>query len=87
MGLWAHQFKGFDKERGRRRARRAAALAVVAGIAVGVRGDPAEVSERDQQREQRERSRKPLTEIAYGAAWGTPWDGAQGQDPFATLAE
>ena len=48
---------------------------IVAGIAVGVRGDPAEVSERDQEREHRVRSRKPLAEIAYGDAWGVPWDG------------
>jgi nitroreductase len=73
MGLWAHQFKGFDRDA------LAAALdvpphwQVVAGIAVGVRGDPADVSERDQEREQRVRRRKPLAEIAYGDAWGVPW--------------
>lgn len=76
MGLWAHQFKGFDKDPV------AAAFGVpphwriVAGIAVGVRGNPAEVPERDQEREQRVRRRKPLTEIAYGDAWGVPWPGA-----------
>lgn len=76
MGLWAHQFKGFDKEPV------AAAFGVpphwriVAGIAVGVRGNPAEVPERDQEREQRVRRRKPLAEIAYGDAWGVPWPGA-----------
>ena len=85
MGLWTHQFRGFDKDPV------AAALGVpphwrlVAGIAVGVRGNPAEVSERDQQREHRVRSRKPLSEIAYGDAWGVSWDGVLGQDPPATL--
>lgn len=76
MGLWAHQFRAFDKEPV------AAAFAVpphwriVAGIAVGVRGNPAEVPERDQEREQRVRKRKHLAEIAYGDAWGVPWTGA-----------
>lgn len=75
MGLWSHQFGGFDK------AATAEVLGVpphwrlVAGIAVGVRGDPAEVSERDREREHRERRRKPLAEIAYGDRWGTPWRG------------
>lgn len=85
MGLWAHQFQAFDK------AAVADALGVppywriVAGIAVGVRGDPAEVPERDQEREHRVRRRKDLAEIAYGDAWGVPWDGAPGQDRPATL--
>ncbi len=76
MGLWAHQFRGFDKDPV------ASALGVppywriIAGIAVGVRGDPAEVPERDQERERRVRARKPLAEIAYGDAWGVPWQGA-----------
>ncbi len=87
MGLWTHQFQGIDKE--------AVSVAlgvpghwrIVAGIAVGVRGNPAEVSERDQEREHRVRSRKPLAEIAYGDAWGVPWDGAIAQGPPAKLAE
>jgi nitroreductase len=87
MGLWTHQFQGIDKD--------AVSLAlgvpphwrIVAGIAVGVRGNPAEVSERDQEREHRVRTRKPLAEIAYGDTWGAPWDGATGQDLPAKLGE
>jgi len=73
MGLHAHQFAGYEKDGAR------AALAVpdhyrlMTGIAVGIRGNPAEVPERDQQREQRERSRKPLPEFVHGDAWGQPW--------------
>jgi nitroreductase len=73
MGLWTHQFQAFDK------VAVAAALEVpsywriIAGIAVGIRGNPAEVPERDREREHRVRSRKPLSEIAYGAGWGVPW--------------
>jgi nitroreductase len=73
MGLHAHQFGGFDREAV------AAALGVpewfrvMSGIAVGLRGNADEVPDRDREREQRERRRKPLEELAYGAAWGQPW--------------
>lgn len=72
MGLHAHQFGGFDKP--------AAAVALgvpdhvrlMAGIAVGVRGDPAEVPERDREREHRVRARRPTAEVAMGEGW-RPW--------------
>ncbi|MEZ0577590.1 nitroreductase family protein [Nocardioides sp. MH1] len=73
MGLYAHQFQGFDKEAVADGLGCPAHWQLVAGIAVGVRGDPAEVSERDQERDRRVRSRKDLAEIAYGDAWGAPW--------------
>lgn len=76
MGLWAHQFKGFDKEPVGAAFGVPPHWRIVAGIAVGVRGNPAEVPKRDQEREQRVRRRKPLAEIAYGDAWGVPWPGA-----------
>ncbi len=69
MGLHTHQFGGFDKPGA------AAALGVpdhvrlMAGIAVGVRGDPADVPERDREREQRERTRRPLGETAVREGW------------------
>ncbi len=75
MGLWAHQFKGFDKDAVSDDLGLPPFWRIVAGIAVGVRGNPADVSERDQQRDLRVRARKPLAEIAYGDAWGVPWDG------------
>lgn len=83
-GLWAHQFQGFDK------SALAAALGVpaewrlLAAVAVGVRGNPEDVPERDREREQRVRRRKPLSEIAYGDRWGTPWQGIA-EAPAATL--
>ncbi|WP_182378545.1 nitroreductase family protein [Nocardioides sp. WS12] len=85
MGLEAHQFAGFDHDAV------ASALGVpdharvVAGIAVGVRGNPAEVSERDAEREHKVRSRRPLVETAYGDRWGTPWPGITPSGP--TTAE
>jgi nitroreductase len=73
MGLHTHQFAGYDKDGAR------AALAVpdhyrlMTGIAIGLRGNPADVPERDQEREQRERTRKPLAELVHGDSWGQPW--------------
>jgi nitroreductase len=87
MGLWAHQFKGFDKDPVADALGMPSYWRIVAGIAVGVRGNPAEVSERDQEREHRVRKRRPLAEIAYGDAWDEAWDGAIAQDPFARLDE
>jgi nitroreductase len=73
-GLWAHQFQGFDKEAVAQRFGVPEPWRMIAGIAVGVRGDAAEVPERDRRREQRERRRRDLREIAYGDVWGVPWD-------------
>lgn len=75
MGLDAHQFAGFDHDAVGEALGVPAHAQVVAGIAVGVRGNPAEVSERDAEREHRVRSRRPLAETAYGDSWGTPWPG------------
>jgi nitroreductase len=79
MGLWTHQFQGFDKAAVAERLGVPSYSSLVAGIAVGVRGDPAEVSERDRDREQRVRRRRPLEELAYGDAWGVPWEGLSGR--------
>ena len=76
-GLWTHQFKGFDRDGVAAAFAVPAHWQVVAGIAIGVRGDPAEVPERDREREQRVRSRKPLAELAYGGSWGVPWPPAR----------
>ncbi len=75
MGLWAHQFQGFDKQAVADELGVPRWFRLVAGIAVGVRGDPADVPERDREREQRERRRRPLAETAYGDSWGRPWRG------------
>ncbi|HVK29811.1 MAG TPA: nitroreductase family protein [Nocardioides sp.] len=75
MGLKAHQFGGFDH------AAVAAGLGLpddarlIAGIAVGVRGNPADVPERDAERDHRVRDRRPLTETAYDDRWGHAWPG------------
>ncbi len=73
MGLWTHQFGGFDKPAVARALAVPPPSRLVAGIAVGVRGNPAEAPERDREREQKVRRRKPLADIAYGDTWGEPW--------------
>lgn len=76
MGLEAHQFAGFDKEAVAAELGVPAYVRLLAGIAVGVRGDPADVPERDAERDQRVRRRVPLSARAHGDRWGTPWPGA-----------
>ncbi|TNM38514.1 nitroreductase [Nocardioides albidus] len=84
MGLFAHQFGGFDHDGLAADLRIPDTARLLAGIAVGLRGDPAEVSERDAERDHRERRRRPLAETAY-AAWGVAWPGLDPSGP-ATLA-
>ena len=76
MGLHVHQFQGFGKQAVADRLGVPPYWRLVVGLAVGVRGDPADASDRDREREQRERRRRPLAEIAYGGRWGRPWPGA-----------
>ncbi len=73
MGLFAHQFSGFDREATARDLGVPEHFRIPAGIAIGVRGDPLEVAERDRDREQRPRTRKPLSKIAHRGRWGAPW--------------
>lgn len=83
MGLHAHQFGGFDHDAVAAALGIPADARLVAGIAVGVRGNPAEVPERDAEREHRVRQRRPLAETAYDERWGHAWPGLDpsGPDP------
>jgi len=73
MGLHAHQFAGFDHPGVAAQFGVPDHVQLLAGIAVGVRGDAAEVPERDRARELKTRARRPLSEIAFAGAWGEPW--------------
>jgi len=75
MGLEAHQFAGFDRETVAAELGVPAHVRLLAGIAVGVRGDPADVPERDAERDERVRRREPLAARVHGDRWGTPWAG------------
>lgn len=76
MGLHAHQFGGFDHDPVAAGLGLPDGARLIAGIAVGIRGNPAEVPERDAEREHRVRARRPLAETAFGARWAEPWPGA-----------
>ncbi len=78
MGLHTHQFAGFDHDGVAAELGVPGWARVVAAVAVGVRGNPAEVSERDAERDHRVRARRPLEQTAFGGRWGEPWEGAAG---------
>ena len=73
MGLWVHQFAGFDQAAVARELGVPEHFQLLTGIAVGARGDHAEVSEDDAARERRDRVRKPLEDFVYGERWGQSW--------------
>ncbi|WGL52634.1 nitroreductase family protein [Nocardioides sp. BP30] len=73
MGLWVHQFAGFDQEAVARELGVPAHFQLLTGIAVGARGSHQDVSEDDAARERRDRVRKPLEQFVFGERWGEPW--------------
>ena len=75
MGLFAHQFAGFDKEAVAADLGVPAWVRLLAGIAIGVRGDPADVPADDAERDERVRRRVPLAARAHGDRWGVAWPG------------
>lgn len=81
MGLHAHQFAGFDHDAVAAGLGQPDGVRLVAGIAVGMRGNPAEVDERDAEREHRVRTRRPLAESVYAERWGEPWPGLRPSGP------
>ena len=74
MGLYAHQFAGFDKVAVADELGVPAYYKLMAGIAIGVPGHPEDVSEKDRDREHRARRRRPLHKVAHGPRWGAPWE-------------
>lgn len=72
MGLFAHQFAGFDKDGLAAELGVPAHVRLLAGIAVGARGD-AGLDADQAQREQKQRRRRPLRATAYGDRWGEPF--------------
>ncbi len=76
MDLEAHQFAGFDRDAVAAELGVPDHVRLLSGIAIGVRGDPAEVPERDAERDGRVRRRVRLADRAHGDRWGEPWPGA-----------
>lgn len=73
MGLFAHQFAGFDHERLTELLDVPRDFKVMTGIAVGAHGEPGTADERTAAREERGRVRRELPEFVHLGAWGTPW--------------
>jgi nitroreductase len=71
-GLVTHQMGGFDREAARSAFELPAQAQPVVVVALGTLGDPALLPEDLRERELAARSRKPLSEIAFSGAWGTP---------------
>jgi nitroreductase len=71
-GLATHQMGGFDREAARAAFELPAQAQPVVVVALGKLGDPELLPEDLRERELAARSRKPLSEIAFSGAWGTP---------------
>ncbi|AKT37667.1 nitroreductase family protein [Chondromyces crocatus] len=70
VGLRVHQMAGFDAAKAREVLRIPAGHEAVAAIALGHPGDPETLPEDLKQRELAPRQRKPLSDFAFGGAWG-----------------
>lgn len=78
VGLYAHQFAGFDHDQVARGLGIPSAFRVLTGIAIGQVGDAedlAAASESDVARHTKERVRRPLADTAHDGIWGTPFLG------------
>lgn len=71
LGLYVHQMGGFSRDVARERFAIPPEADAVTAIAVGYLGEPAVLPEDLRVRELARSQRKPLTELAYGATWGT----------------
>jgi nitroreductase len=70
LGLYVHQMAGFDAERARAAFGIPAEFEPVAVLALGYLGDAERLPEDLKERERAPRTRKPLSEIAFGGRWG-----------------
>lgn len=78
VGLFTHQFAGFDHDAVARGLAIPAAFRVLSGIAVGRLGDDEDIaaaSQADVARHTKDRVRRPLADTAFADTWGTPLDG------------
>ena len=71
-GLHVHPMGGFDAERLAETFAVPPQYRAVVVLAVGRHGDPESLPAWAAERETAPRDRKPLTDIAYAGAWGTP---------------
>jgi len=69
LDLWVHQMAGFSPEKARVAFSIPVEFDPVAVLSVGYFGDPATLPENRRAAETAPRTRKPLSEIAFGAEW------------------
>jgi nitroreductase len=72
LGLHAHGMAGFDREKARLELHIPDDFDLAAAVALGYLGSPDQLSEQQRQSELAKRTRKPLSEIAFGANWNEP---------------
>jgi nitroreductase len=70
MGLYLHQMGGFDAAKASEVLGIPKEFHPQAMIALGYMGDPSTLSEELQKREAAPRTRKPQSELVFGAEWG-----------------
>jgi nitroreductase len=71
-GIFVHPMGGFDADKARAVFHIPDDFEPMAAVAIGYLGDPNTLPEKLKTRELAPRTRKPLTEIAFGADWGEP---------------
>jgi nitroreductase len=72
LGLHAHGMGGFDHERARKELNLPDDYYVGAAVALGYVGSPDHLAEGQRKIELAPRTRKPLSEIAFGESWNQP---------------
>lgn len=72
LGLHAHGMAGFDRDRARTELGIPDDYDLGAAVALGYLGSPDQLNEQQRQQELAKRTRKPLSEIIFGAEFGKP---------------
>ncbi len=72
LGLHAHGMGGFDHERARKQLNLPDDYHVGAAVALGYAGSPDQLPDNYRKTEIAKRTRKPLSEIAFGESWNQP---------------
>ena len=72
LGLHAHGMAGFDRDRARVELGIPNDYELGAAVALGYLGSPDQLTEAQRQQELAKRTRKPLSEIVFGAEFGQP---------------
>ena len=75
LGLYVHQMGGVHPERIRKTYSIPATYQPIVSLAIGYLGQPTELPSDLQRKEEAPRTRLPLSEIAFGGAWGLPITG------------